>query len=191
MKTTTLLTASLGLSLATIAYMGVSRPATSPTDGAPDVLETTPVEMDMAGTLSVPLPKDAPPPIPEPIPMEPQRTMRQATMDPTKAGKSGPGMPSPSVPPVENRPAQAPPKKGGGGNAILSVIDRDQDGTISLAEMNTAGMALRRLDRNRDHQLNRDEYKAPKSALQRGTKPTPGGGDKGRNRRKSPINDAP
>ena len=60
-------------------------------------------------------------------------------------------------------PAFAQP--GGFGRArasepLMAVLDRDQDGELSEAELKEASQLLRKIDRNRDGQLVRDEIRA-------------------------------
>ncbi|RIK79337.1 MAG: hypothetical protein DCC67_10635 [Planctomycetota bacterium] len=61
--------------------------------------------------------------------------------------------------------AQEPPREGGGrprgpGNPLLRLLDADQDGSLSAAEIDGAAAKLKALDKNADGSLSDDEFRA-------------------------------
>lgn len=76
---------------------------------------------------------------------------------------------------------QGPPRgekggRGGGGQDVLfAVLDTDGDGSLSVAELKNAAITLRKLDKNGDGNLTRDELapaKGKKGGKGKGGKPT-------------------
>lgn len=69
--------------------------------------------------------------------------------------------------PGEHRPPHGPPPHGPGGqhpappppHPLELVLDADDDGIISVKELENAAAALRKLDRNNDGQLSEREYR--------------------------------
>lgn len=67
---------------------------------------------------------------------------------PRPGGPGGPGGPA-------GRPGFPP-------NPLYQVLDADHDGTISAKEIANAANALKKLDKNKDGQLTRDELRPPR-----------------------------
>lgn len=51
---------------------------------------------------------------------------------------------------------------------LMAVLDADQDGELSAAEIENAAAALKKLDQNEDGKLTRDELRPPRAAGERG-----------------------
>ena len=51
--------------------------------------------------------------------------------------------------------------RGGAFDPLLRALDRDRDGAVSAAEIDSAPDALRSLDANQDGQLSNDEFRPP------------------------------
>jgi hypothetical protein len=62
---------------------------------------------------------------------------------------------------AQDKPAdsQGQGQRRGGGNPIIAALDANHDGEIDASEINNAPAALRKLDKNGDGKLTRDELR--------------------------------
>jgi hypothetical protein len=62
---------------------------------------------------------------------------------------------------AQDKPADSEGKgqRRGGGNPIIAALDTNHDGEIDASEINNAPAALRKLDKNGDGKLTRDELR--------------------------------
>jgi hypothetical protein len=77
---------------------------------------------------------------------------------------------------AQDKPADSNAKgqRRGGGNPIIAALDANHDGEIDASEINNAPAALRKLDKNGDGKLTRDELRPTRQE----------GGKKGKNKTK-------
>src|SRR6185436_13839978 len=60
---------------------------------------------------------------------------------------------------AQDKPAEGQGQRRGGGNPIFAALDANHDGEIDATEINNAPAALRKLDKNGDGKLTRDELR--------------------------------
>ncbi len=60
---------------------------------------------------------------------------------------------------AQDKPADTQGQGHGGGNPIIAALDANHDGEIDASEINNAPAALRKLDKNGDGKLTRDELR--------------------------------
>jgi hypothetical protein len=61
---------------------------------------------------------------------------------------------------AQDKPAEAGKgQRRGGGNPVIAALDANHDGEIDASEINNAPAALRKLDKNGDGKLTRDELR--------------------------------
>lgn len=75
--------------------------------------------------------------------------------------KPKPAADSPAAPPQPDRPPGAPPGRAPVGFLLIQALDADGDGVITKEDIEGAAEALKKLDKNEDGKLTRDEYFGP------------------------------
>lgn len=60
---------------------------------------------------------------------------------------------------AQDKPAEGEGQRRGGGNPIIAALDTNHDGEIDANEINNAPAALRKLDKNGDGKLTREELR--------------------------------
>ncbi len=91
---------------------------------------------------------------------------------------------------AEGRPKRGGPRPGMGGMLLMRAIDANQDGALSAEEIAGAVEAIKKLDKNGDGQITKDELQPPKRKGEgdkgKGKRPKRGGGEGGKGGRKRP-----
>jgi hypothetical protein len=92
---------------------------------------------------------------------------------------------------AEGRPQRGGMRPGMGGMMLMRAIDADGDGELSAKEIEGAVEAIKKLDKNNDGKIGKDEMAPPKRKGEggkgaEGKRPKRGGGEGGKGGRKRP-----
>lgn len=110
---------------------------------------------------------------------EAQQSSQQSTRQPLQVAQN-----QDRIPQGNRRQGQGGIRgQNGGENRILSALDADNDGELSPQELNNAAIALRKLDKNGDGQLSRDETRGSGRGRNREGRPP---AERGRTRSENP-----